>query len=282
MKYLFLLLCVGLLSCQKDTDDQTGPDAAVSQNNIAYGSDPAQKMDMYLPPNRSTASTNVMILIHGGGWSSGDKSDFALYIDSLKKRLPGYAIFSINYRLNAGSVNTFPTQENDVKSAIEFIYGKRSEYKTSDKFVLLGASAGGHLALLHGYKYTTPVKIKAVVSFFGPTDMTDLYNNPASIFAPPSAVAQVVGATPASNPTLYQQSSPVTFANAASPATILLHGGADPLVSPSQAVALDNKLQAAGAIHQYVFYPSESHGWTGANLTHSFNAIQLFLETHVN
>ena len=63
----------------------------------------------------------------------------------------------------------------------------------SDKFVLLGASAGGHLSLLHAYKYTTPVKIKAVVDFFGPTDLVDMYNNPASIFAPPAAIAAVVG-----------------------------------------------------------------------------------------
>jgi acetyl esterase/lipase len=279
MKYVLLFLCVAIISCQKDNE---GGNGSSTQPDIAYGSDPAQKMDIYLPANRSSSSTKVIILVHGGAWSSGDKSDFTVYVDSLKKRLPGYAIFNINYRLSTGIANTFPAQENDVKAAVEFIYSKRAEYQVSDKFVLLGASAGAHLALLQGYKYTTPVKPKAIVSFFGPTDMTDLYNNPASPLIPAATVAQIVGATPTTNPALYQQSSPISFASAQSPPTILLHGGLDPLVSPSQAVALDNKLQATGVVHQYIFYPTESHGWVGANLTHSFNNIQLFLETNVN
>jgi acetyl esterase/lipase len=45
--------------------------------NVSYGTDASQKMDIYLPPGRTTAATKAIILIHGGGWSSGDKSDFA-------------------------------------------------------------------------------------------------------------------------------------------------------------------------------------------------------------
>lgn len=230
---------------------------------------------------RSAVTTKVLVLIHGGAWATGDKTDFASFVDSLRRRLPGYAIFNINYRLSTGTSNSFPAQENDTKAAIEFIYSKRDEYKISDKFVLLGASAGGHLALLQGYKYNSPVKVKAIVSFFGPTDMTDLYNNPASPFIPAATIAQIVGATPASNPALYQQSSPINFVTAQSPPTILLHGGMDPLVSPSQAVSLDTKLQLMGVVHQYVFYPTEAHGWAGDNLVHSFNQVQAFLTINV-
>lgn len=281
LKYLFLFILTGLIACQKNnTEEPAATDTTML--NVVYGTDALQKMDIYIPAAASMNNTKVIVLIHGGAWSSGDKSDFNVFVDSLKNRLPGYAIFNINYRLSTGATHTFPAQENDVKTAIEFIYSKRAEYKISDKFVLLGASAGGHLALLQGYKYTTPVKIKAIVSFFGPTNMTDLYNNPASPLIPATTIAQIVGATPVSNPTLYTQSSPITFANVNSSATMLLHGGLDPLVSPSQAVALDNKLQLAGAVHQYIFYPTEGHGWTGANLTHSFNAIQSFLSLNVN
>ena len=147
---------------------------------------------------------------------------------------------------------------------------------------MLGASAGGHLSLLQAYKYSSPVKIKAVVDFFGPVDLVDMYNNPASIFAPPAALAAVVGATPTTNLTLYQQSSPINFVTAQSPPTIILQGGVDPLVSPSQSVALKTKLLAMGVINQYVFYPTESHGWTGANLTDSFDKIAVFLIANVN
>lgn len=283
MRYLFILLaCLVLFGCKKD--DSAGSTALPELDtfNVSYGTDAQQKMDVYLPAGRSTTNTKLLVLIHGGGWSTGDKSDFNTYVDTMKRRLPGYAIININYRLAAGTLNLFPTQENDVKSAVEYIYSKRDEYHISDKFVLLGASAGAHLSLLQGYKYSSPVKVKAIVDFFGPTDLVDMYNNPASIFAPPSALAAVVGATPTSNPTLYQQSSPINFVTAQSPPTIILQGGVDPLVSPNQAIALNNKLQTMGVIHQYVFYPTEGHGWAGSNLIDSFDKIEAFLTANVN
>src|SRR3990170_3852631 len=67
--------------------------------NVAYGADSMQRMDIHLPANRSTNSTKVLVLIHGGGWASGDKSEFSTAITFLQKKLPDYAIFNINYRL---------------------------------------------------------------------------------------------------------------------------------------------------------------------------------------
>lgn len=269
-------------SCQKDADNgNPAPLPEKTELNVAYGTDAAQKMDIYLPGGRTTGTTKVLIMIHGGGWTQGDKSEFTAYIDTLKRRLPGYAIFNINYRLATGSANFFPTQENDVKAALDFIYSKRNEYFISDKYILLGASAGGHLALLQAYKYTTPVKIKAVVDFFGPTELVDMYNNPPNPLIP-LLMTQVTGGTPATHAALYQQSSPFNFATAQSPPTILLHGGVDIVVAPSQSVQLKNKLQTLGVINQYVFYPTEGHGWTGANLADSFDKIQAFITANVN
>ncbi|MEO5562456.1 MAG: alpha/beta hydrolase [Chitinophagaceae bacterium] len=82
-------------------------------------------MDVYLPANRNTGSTLVLILIHGGGWQEGNKSDFDPFVASLQQRLPGYAIFNVNYRLAGNGTNLFPSQENDIKATVEFIYGKR-------------------------------------------------------------------------------------------------------------------------------------------------------------
>lgn len=282
--FLIFVIHVAFISCQKENDINITPPPLPEQTtlNQPYSSGALHKMDIYLPAGRTTGATKVIILIHGGGWSTGDKADFNAFVDTLKKRLPGYAIFNINYRLAAGTANLFPTQENDVKTAIEFIFSKRGEYKISDKFVLLGISAGAHLSLLQAYKHTTPVKIKAVVDFFGPTDLVDMYNNPASLFSPPILLSSVVGATPVTNATLYQQSSPINFVTAQGPPTIILHGGVDILVSPNQSFALKNKLQSLGVIHQYVFYPTENHGWIGPNLVDSFNKIAAFLAANVN
>jgi acetyl esterase/lipase len=280
--FISLVLMMFLLqSCQKETATPNDT-AAKTELNTAYGTQAQQKMDIYLPQGRTENTTKAIILIHGGGWSGGDKSDLTPYIDTLKKRLPGYAIFNINYRLAAGSSNQFPTQEMDVKAALEFIYSKKSEYKITDKWALLGTSAGAHLSLLQAYKYTNPVKIKAVVDFYGPTDMIEMYNNPASILVPPALVQGVVGATPTSNLSLYQASSPVNYVNNESCPTILLHGGADVIVSVNQSILLRNKLQRFSVSHQYVLYASENHGWVGANLTDSFDKIVAFLTTHVN
>lgn len=288
---LSLLVTVVFFSCKKNevsvlpapVPAATPASLAASNNmNVSYGTDATQKMDVYLPAGRSASSTKLIIMIHGGGWTSGDKTDMTVYVDTLKRRFPSYAIININYRLVSATNNFFPTQENDVKAAVEFIYNKRNEYAVSDKFVLMGASAGAHLALLHAYKYNTPVKIKAVVDFFGPTDMAAMYNNPASIYAPPSSIAQLFnGATPVTNPTAYTQSSGLTFVTPQSPPTIILHGGQDPLVKPSQATALRDKLALNTVSNQYVFYPAESHGWIGANLGDSFDKIQAFLNLYV-
>lgn len=278
LKSPFWLSCLFFISaCQKETNDTEVNNAEVMAN-VSYGTDPLQKMDVYLPANRNTDSTKVITLIHGGAWSDGDKADFNLYISQLQQRIPDYAIFNVNYRLAGNGTNHFPAQENDVKAALEFIYSKRTEYKISGKFALLGASAGAHLALLQGYKYTSPVKPKAIASFFGPVDLVRLFNSQplAGIL-----LTNVTGTTPAVNLTTYQQSSPITFVAASSPPTIILQGGADPIVPYAQADSLKAHLVQAGVPHQYVFYPSEGHGWTGANLNDSFDKIVAFLEQYV-
>jgi acetyl esterase/lipase len=274
---ILILFTLVFSSCKKKDSEQ---DTSVTILNVSYGTNAQQKMDVYLPANRNTTNTKVIIMIHGGGWNTGDKADFNEYVDSLKKREPSYAIFNINYRL-ANTPDLFPAQEQDVKSAVEFIYNKGQEYKVSEKFALVGASAGAHLALLQGYKYSTPVKPKAIINFFGPTDLVTLYNNPPNSFVQPTLLS-VTGGTPTTNNTIYIQSSPINFVSSQSPPTMILQGGVDIVVSPSQSVSLDTKLFTAGVTHQYVFYPTEGHGWVGANLTDSFNKIQAFLAAYVN
>ena len=97
--------------------------------------------------------------------------------------MPDYAIFNINYRLVNGS-NLFPTQEHDVKTAIDFIVTNSTEYHVNkNKLVLLGVSAGGHLALLQGYKCNNP-KVAAIIDFFGPTDLLTMFQKPWNPYVP--------------------------------------------------------------------------------------------------
>jgi acetyl esterase/lipase len=286
LRFLSLAAVVAMASsCSKtDTNNNGVTVAAKTILNVAYGTDPLQVMDIYLPAGRRSDSTKVMIMIHGGAWSSGDKADFNTTIDTLKARLPEYAIFNINYRLSNGVSNVFPTQENDVFAAVHYIIGKGSDYQVSNKYVLLGASAGGHLAMLQGYKDSVPVKAKAVVSFFGPSDLTAMYYFPA-MGNPllPVLLAQAIGKTPVQDPLLYYNSSPINFIRSTSPPTILLHGGLDPLVSPSQSSNVKTALTLLGVVNQYVFYPTGGHGnWDAATYTDAYNQVQNFLRTNVH
>jgi acetyl esterase/lipase len=249
--------------------------------NVAYGKYPAQKMDVYLPQGRTTSSTPALILLHGGGWISGDKADFQAYVDSFRRRFPNYAIFNVNYRLATLSyTNLYPTQEEDVKAAMAFIYNKRNEYHISDQYILLGASAGGNLALLQAYKQSQPVRARAVINFFGPADMKALYHS-ADLHMR-SALQIFMGGSPVSNATNYTNASPIHFISAQTPPTLILYGGADRLVPPAQNKLLQTKLEQARVAHKVVYYPTLGHGWYGEKLTDSFNQIAAFLKSYVN
>jgi acetyl esterase/lipase len=249
--------------------------------NVSYGPDVKQKMDVYLPATRKSDSTKSIVIVHGGAWNEGDKSEYTLFVDTLQKRFPGYAIFNLNYRLFDGINNKFPSQEQDLKAGIDFIILKKEDYQIGDKIVLLGVSAGAHLSLLHAYKYNTPVRIKAVVDFFGPADLVDMYRNPRHPLVV-SLLQKITGGSPDSRAELYRQSSPVNFIGPLSPPTLILQGGADDLVDPRQSERLAALLKAKGIPSQYVLYPAEGHGWFGPNLSHSFSAIQAFINDHVD
>ena len=285
MKYLITLFFLMSLftSCDKSSGNSStntiGSATAETKLNVAYGKDSAQRMDVYLPAGRNN-STKVLVLIHGGGWASGDKSEFETAIPELQKQLPGYAIANINYRLATQYGNHFPTQENDVKAAINFVLDNADNYRTSKDIVLLGTSAGAHLALLQAYKNTDVVKPKAVISFFGPTDMAEMYNRQSNSYYQ-FAIGLLVGGTPEKKPHVFEQASPINFVTSQSAPTLLLHGGKDSLVPVSQSQELKAKLDKAGVPAELIIYPNEGHGWWGATQQDSFKKIAAFLKKHV-
>ncbi|MBL7764093.1 MAG: alpha/beta hydrolase [Chitinophagaceae bacterium] len=279
---IFYLPLLVLTACVKENNgDNNGTAQSQTYKDVAYGSDGKQKMDIYLPQGRSADSTKTFVIIHGGGWAEGDKNEMTFAVDSLKKRLPAYAFINLNYRLAYNNTNNlFPSQENDVKTAIEFYLGKSAEYKVSKDLIVVGASAGGHLALLHSYKNDPDKHVKAVVDYFGPADLHSLWNV--------SLVQQLIltGATGKlydQDPAIYTQSTPVNFITAQSPPTIAVHGDADLLVPIDQSVILINKLSEKAVINQLITYPGGGHGdWPVETYTDSFNKIQAFIAANVH
>lgn len=278
---LFSALLFFTASCKKEntsatTEQQTSTD-------ISYSSDPAQKMDAYLPAGRTTEKTKVLILVHGGSWISGDKSDLNQAVTLLRAQLGDYAIFNINYRLaSTNGTNLWPAQDDDVAAAIRYIIEKRTEFQcNTNKIVLIGVSAGAHLAMLQAYKNNTNGNIKAVVDFFGPTDIADLYSFYSNAPTYQSALTLWLGGTPTGNATAYTNASPIKHVSAQAPPTIIFHGTADDIVPIRQSQQLNTALTAAGVVNSYTEYAGEGHGLTGTSLIDSYSKAIAFIQKQV-
>jgi acetyl esterase/lipase len=276
--YIVSLLLLFLASCNSETLTPNSNESA-AYPNVEFGSDALQKMDVFLPAGRTVNTTKTIVIIHGGSWTSGDKSEMTAVVDSLKKRLPNYAFINLNYRLAVNNaINVFPAQENDVKAAIEFYLGKSSTYEISKDIIVLGASAGAHLAMLHSYKNDTDKHVKAVVDLFGPTDLVEEWNEG---FLPQLALMAATGKTYDQDPAIYTQSSPVNFITAQSPPTIAFQGGMDYIVIPAQTNILIAKLNTMGVSNQLVMYPNEGHGFSQANNTDAITKTLIFISKYV-
>jgi acetyl esterase/lipase len=289
MRYLHYL-AFGLLiifsSCKKDDISAVGETskddslAAAVYLDVSYGNSAQQKLDVYLPALRDE-KTRLVIIIHGGGWSAGDKKDYNSLVSEFQKRLPGYALANLNYRLVTTDGNYFPTQENDIKTAVEFLKGKSGDYNISQHFIYVGISAGAHLALLQGYKHNNVLQPKGIVSFFGPVDLERLYTN--SDVSIPEQLKFIMNATLDINPNIFFESSPINYVSATSAPTLMLHGDKDSLVPVEQAYMLQHKLEEYDVFNKLVVYPGLGHdGWTGDELNDSFNQVEAFIKGLAN
>ncbi|HEX6915972.1 MAG TPA: alpha/beta hydrolase [Chitinophagaceae bacterium] len=275
---LSMVLMMTAVACKKNDTGGTGL-AAKDLFNVSYGSDTQQTMDIYLPAGRTSASTKALIIVHGGAWVAGDKSEMNGTVAALRTLLPDYAFFNINYRLANSGGNLWPAQLDDLSEAVQFIRDRSNEYQFNTGLMAVGgASAGAHLALL--YAYQQPGRFKAVADMFGPTDMKDLYQN--STGSVQWMLALFMGGTPASNPSAYHDASPLFFVNSASTPTIILHGTNDNVVPLHQSDSLVNRLNKAGVVNQYQVYTGEGHGvWSSGNTNDAYAGIAAFLKTHV-
>ena len=244
--------------------------------NVSYGEDKQQIYDIYLPENRNT-STKVLILIHGGGWVSGDKEDMIPFKNYIKIQFPEYAIVNINYRLASKDNPPFPMQLNDISKLITHLKNNKDTYLISDDIGFIGVSAGGHLALLWSYQKDIDHQTKMVCSIVGPTNLDDeAYKNSEN----PEVQYYIDKLEPTTTSTFLQNVSPLYQATDQSPATILFYGGKDPLIPYNQGPDLKNKLDKLNVTNQLTVYPKEGHGWVDENLQDTILKLKSFISTH--
>ncbi len=283
LKYFFLfLLMISISSCnESETPIDTTPELNTleyyEELDIPYGLNSDQKFDMYLPENR-TLETKVMILIHGGGWSSGDKSDMNLFKDLIRQELPDIAIVNINYRLADENNNPYPMQINDITSVVNYLKSIDDEYVFSDDYGFVGVSAGAHLSLLWCYAFDAESNAKMVCSIVGPTNFTDpayLNNSNPEL----QAMIDMFGIDPSIN--FLEEVSPFLQVSTSAPPSILFYGGQDPLIPTTQGTDMRDKLNLFGVTNEFTLYPNTGHGWVGLELLDTWTKLKLFTQTYL-
>lgn len=220
-------------------------------------------MDFYYPTADSLESQDpfpVVVYVHGGGWTSGDKSDLALYRDALTSK--GIAVAAVDYDLAPQHV--FPENIEDIKCAVRYLRAEADTYALDpDRIGAYGGSAGGHLVNLLGVSadqtqwdtgdyldYSSAVS--AVVDLYGPTNL--------SIEFPGNEPDLLLEAFGDSSYDQATDQSPLHYVSQDDPPFLIIHGEEDSLVPFKQGQVFYDALKAVGVDATLV--PVENAGHT--------------------
>ncbi len=278
-----ILIC--LSSCQPDPTIEPplpGPLRDTTIQNISYGTDASQKLDLGLPANR-TQATQLVVVVHGGGWSTGDKNELTWILNGLKQR--GFAVANINYRLTLNTADNYKMQLDDVDSAVQFTLRQAAAQTfNGQKLYIVGHSAGGHLSLAYTYTRNTNGKIKAVGSLAGPTDLFAMSYYNSVIYNP---ILQPLLGVPlypitTTSEQRYKNCSPQYQAAATSAPTIFFHGDLDFVVTPDQSSSMYTKLGTLGVDRKIINYPLTFHDWwtDGTKTTNTLDELKNWFINH--
>ena len=143
------------------------------KKDIPYGEDEANKFDLYLPKDNTRKSYGLVVYLHAGGFTSGDKSDDKEMLAWLTKK--GYVAVGINYTLVSEETKSSVLQQsNEIKAAIPKVLeaAKEAGYPI-DKMTVAGGSAGHALAMIYTYRDGKEAPVPVVLTFgaVGPSSL---------------------------------------------------------------------------------------------------------------
>lgn len=248
------------------------PEGTVFHQNIPYANDTLKKhlLDIYVPANIS-GSRPLVVWVHGGGWMVNDKyADMGYMKNTIRTFLEkGYVLASIDYRFSTTA--QFPAQIQDCNAALDFLHTQAGKYNIDkNRIVLIGFSAGGHLASLQGLALNNDVsdfywkgkkptyKLKGVIDFYGPSDFMAFLgkSDPNDANEP---IHILIGASPLKRPDLGKRGSPVTYVDKNDPPFFIVHGEKDESVPYQQSVLLQSHLNLAGVSNSLIIVKDAPH-----------------------
>ncbi len=240
------------------------PAAAVVTEVFARPEGRELKLDLYDSASAKDSRQKprpCVIVIHGGGWDGGDRTQLAMWNRRLVAH--GWVVAAISYRLAPESI--WPAQRDDVLAAIAWLKANAPRLELDPtRLVLLGRSAGGQLATAVGYGARDPA-IRGVIALYAPHDMLFAWSvsreddalNSLRLFrqyfgGPPDTVERQA---------LYESASGQLLARADSPPTLLIHGVPDTLAWYRHSERLAARLQELRVPHYHLQLPWATHGF---------------------
>ena len=254
--------------------------------DIAYAGDgnPRRRLVLALPA-RATVEVPLplVVCIHGGGWRSGDHR--AAIAELMGYAASGrYAVASIGYRLSSEAI--WPAQLDDCRAALRWIHDHADRIGIDrDRIAVFGRSAGGHLAAMLAVRPDPPVRVRAAVDYYGPTDLLVMQAQaPEGVVidhdAADSPESRLVGAAVQSRPGVARDASPINFVDADDPPMLVIHGRRDRLVPFRQSVEFAQAIRDAGGPVTLLAVEDGGHG--GFRDSSIPAAVRRFLEHHLH
>jgi acetyl esterase/lipase len=253
------------------------------QPDITYATVGGEELNLNLSkPKDATGQLPCIVVIHGGGWAAGNRN--AHNNVTWQFATKGYVSATISYRF--APKYPFPAQVQDVKAAIRFLRGNAAKFNLDPQRIgAVGFSAGAHLSMMLGsmdkddglddvgeFKDQSS-KVQAVVSYFGPTDLTAEYPE-----ATKPILKKFIGGSKEEKPEEAKRASPVTYVNAGDAPMLLYQGTKDRLVPHDQAIRMADALTKAGVPGRVEFLLGADHGWAGAELARTAVGTQAFFD----
>jgi acetyl esterase/lipase len=239
------------------------------------------KLDVWYPSHIKHAYP-LVFFAHGGGWISGfrNQPNNISWCKFLASK--GFATASIDYRLAIR--NSMDNILADYTDALNFVKGNAEELRINrDNIVLMGLSAGGHLALLYASYYTfmnheTKMKgVKGVSVYYSPSDLRDIFaKEQKSLFARFATVATLKG-MPNSMPGLYYDYSPIEWISERMVPTLVVHGKKDMVVPYTSSINLARKLKSKKVPYKFLLHKEGGHGFE--TQLKDFQTIRILDET---
>ncbi|WPO83180.1 alpha/beta hydrolase [Chryseobacterium sp. JJR-5R] len=267
---ILMLLC--FTGCRQKSTDPGNSLLFTDKTDISYGTESDQRMDLYLP--KKTAGKEVFIIIHGGGWRGGRRSQLTVFTHRLMEKFPGHIFVNTDYRLASTSRYALPDQTDDIQHVIDYL---EKTLPFEPNYILLGNSAGAHLSMLYAYRYDREKKVKAVINIVGPADLS----NPGFKSYEDYAFVEKHLVDPEiikNNISLMNFGSPAYWIDKTSAPTLSFYGTKDTVVPASQMKVLDSSLQRHQVSHEsYTFNGNHVEWQNEPNASFLISKIELFL-----